>query len=78
MSDTIMVMNKGYIQQIGTRGYIQRAKECFCCRLHWRKQYNSATMVEDRLVNILGTNYQCVDTGFGKNVPVDVVIRPGI
>ncbi len=33
-------------------------------------------MVEDKLVNILGTNFACVDTGFGHNKPVDVVIRP--
>jgi spermidine/putrescine transport system ATP-binding protein len=33
-------------------------------------------MVDDKLVNILGTNFPCVDTGFGKNKPVDVVIRP--
>ncbi|MGB4661369.1 MAG: TOBE domain-containing protein, partial [Mobilitalea sp.] len=36
----------------------------------------ASTMVEDRVVNILGTNFPCVDTGFGKNKPVDVVIRP--
>jgi spermidine/putrescine transport system ATP-binding protein len=33
-------------------------------------------MVEDKLVNILGTNFSCVDIGFGRNKPVDVVIRP--
>jgi spermidine/putrescine transport system ATP-binding protein len=33
-------------------------------------------MLEDKLVNILGTNFVCVDTGFGRNKPVDVVIRP--
>ena len=35
-----------------------------------------AIMVDDKLVNIFGTNFPCVDTGFGKNKPVDVVIRP--
>lgn len=35
-----------------------------------------ATMIEDKLVSILGTRFACVDTGFGKNRPVDVVIRP--
>lgn len=33
-------------------------------------------MLEDRLVSILGTRFRCVDTGFGHNKPVDVVIRP--
>ena len=33
-------------------------------------------MVRDRLVNILGTDFECVDEGFGNNRPVDVVIRP--
>jgi len=33
-------------------------------------------MVEDKLVKILGTNFECVDTGFGRNKPVDAVIRP--
>ena len=37
MSDTIVVMNQGYIQQIGTpRRYLQRAGKCFRSRLHWR------------------------------------------
>ena len=36
----------------------------------------SATMVQDRLVKILGVNFPCVDEGFGQNRPVDVVIRP--
>ena len=35
-----------------------------------------ATMIEDKLVSILGTRFACVDTGFGHNKPVDVVIRP--
>ncbi len=33
-------------------------------------------MVQDKLVNILGADFPCVDTGFGQNTPVDVVIRP--
>lgn len=33
-------------------------------------------MIEDRLVEILGARFQCVDEGFGRNCPVDVVIRP--
>ena len=33
-------------------------------------------MIRDRLVEILGARFECVDTGFGENKPVDVVIRP--
>ena len=58
MSDTIVVMNQGYIQQIGDSNII------------------GATMIRDRLVEILGARFDCVDTGFGENKPVDVVIRP--
>ena len=41
-----------------------------------RSNIISATMVQDRLVKILGVNFPCVDEGFGQNRPVDVVIRP--
>ena len=33
-------------------------------------------MIEDKLVSFLGIKHECVDTGFGNNKPVDVVIRP--
>ena len=36
----------------------------------------NGTMIEDRLVRFMGTEFKCVDEGFGENVPVDVVIRP--
>ena len=36
----------------------------------------SATMIQDKLVEILGARFECVDTGFGNMTPVDVVIRP--
>ncbi len=77
MSDTIVVMNKGYIQQIGTPENIYNEPvNAFVADFIGESNIIASTMVEDKVVNILGTNFTCVDTGFGKNKPVDVVIRP--
>jgi spermidine/putrescine transport system ATP-binding protein len=77
MSDTIMVMNQGYIQQIGSPEDIYNEPEnAFVADFIGESNILSATMVRDRLVNILGVNFTCVDEGFGENTPVDVVIRP--
>lgn len=77
MSDTIVVMNQGYIQQIGTPEDIyNEPKNAFVADFIGDSNILPAIMVEDKLVKILGTNFQCVDTGFGKNKPVDAVIRP--
>ncbi|MDY3122678.1 ABC transporter ATP-binding protein [Clostridiaceae bacterium 68-1-5] len=77
MSDTIVVMNQGYIQQIGTPEDIyNEPKNAFVADFIGESNILSATMVEDKLVKILGANFPCVDVGFGKNQPVDAVIRP--
>lgn len=77
MSDTIVVMNQGYIQQIGTPEDIyNEPKNAFVADFIGESNILPATMVEDKLVKILGVNFECVDTGFGKNRPVDAVIRP--
>lgn len=77
MSDTIVVMNQGYIQQIGSPEDIYNEPiNAFVADFIGESNIISATMVEDKLVNILGANFQCVDVGFGQNKPVDVVIRP--
>lgn len=77
MSDTIVVMNQGYIQQIGSPMDIYNEPEnAFVADFIGNSNIVPATMVEDKLVNIFGTNFQCVDKDFGKNQPVDVVIRP--
>jgi spermidine/putrescine transport system ATP-binding protein len=77
MSDTIVVMNQGYIQQIGPPEDIyNEPTNAFVADFIGDSNIIPGTMVEDRLVNILGTNFPCVDTGFGRNKPVDVVIRP--
>lgn len=77
MSDTIVVMNQGYIQQIGSPEKIYNEPEnAFVADFIGDSNIISSTMVRDELVNILGADFTCVDTGFGENKPVDVVIRP--
>ncbi|MCR5776451.1 MAG: ABC transporter ATP-binding protein [Lachnospiraceae bacterium] len=77
MSDTIVVMNQGYIQQIGTPTDIyNEPQNAFVADFIGDSNIISARMVRDKLVEILGANFDCVDTGFGENKPVDVVIRP--
>ncbi len=77
MSDTIVVMNQGYIQQIGTPEDIYNVPEnAFVADFIGESNILPAVMVEDKLVKILGVNFPCVDVGFGKNKPVDAVIRP--
>ena len=77
MSDTIVVMNQGYIQQVGTPEDIyNEPKNAFVADFIGESNIIDATFVEDKVVNILGAKFPCVDVGFGKNVKVDVVIRP--
>ena len=77
MSDTIVVMNQGYIQQIGSPEKIYNEPEnAFVADFIGDSYIFNAVMVEDKLVEILGTRFPCVDTGFGRNKPVDAVIRP--
>ncbi|MCM1386354.1 MAG: ABC transporter ATP-binding protein [Bacillus sp. (in: Bacteria)] len=77
MSDTIVVMNQGYIQQIGTPESIYNEPEnAFVADFIGDSNIISAMMIEDKLVEILGARFACVDTGFGTNKAVDVVIRP--
>ncbi|MGF7011389.1 spermidine/putrescine transport system ATP-binding protein [Lachnospiraceae bacterium PF1-22] len=77
MSDTIVVMNQGYIQQIGTPEDIyNEPQNAFVADFIGESNIFSALMVEDKLVKILGVDFPCVDVGFGKNKPVDAVIRP--
>ncbi|MEE1027851.1 MAG: ABC transporter ATP-binding protein [Agathobacter sp.] len=77
MSDTIVVMNQGYIQQIGTPEDIYNEPEnAFVADFIGHSNIIDGVMVKDRLVQILGVKIPCVDEGFGENTPVDVVIRP--
>ena len=77
MSDTIVVMNQGYIQQIDTPEDIyNEPQNAFVADFIGDSNILDGIMIEDRLVEILGAKFECVDVGFGKNKPVDVVIRP--
>ena len=77
MSDTIVVMNGGRIQQIGDPKRIyDEPKNAFVADFIGESNIISGVMLEDNLVEMLGTQFQCVDEGFGKNEPVDVVVRP--
>lgn len=77
MSDRIVVMNKGYIQQVGTPEDIyNEPKNAFVADFIGESNILPAMMIRDRQVNIQGQDFACVDVGFGENNPVDVVIRP--
>ena len=77
MSDTIVVMNKGVIQQIGKPIDIyNEPQNRFVARFIGESNIFEGTMIRDLLVNIHGIDYECVDSGFGENNPVDVVVRP--
>ncbi len=77
MSDTIVVMNQGYIQQIGTPEDIyNEPQNAFVADFIGDSNIIDGLMLQDRLVEILGAKFPCVDEGFGVRRPVDVVIRP--
>ena len=77
MSDTIVVMNQGYIQQIGTPETIYNEPEnAFVADFIGDSNIVDSIMVRDELVEILGVKFSCIDKGFGENKHVDVVIRP--
>ena len=77
MSDNIVVMNQGYIQQMGTPEKIYNEPEnAFAADFIGESNIIDGVMIKDRLVEILGAKFACVDEGFGNNRPVDVVIRP--
>lgn len=77
MSDTIVVMDKGSIQQVGTPEDIyNEPKNAFVADFIGESNIIDGVMVEDNLVKLYGKKFPCVDSGFAPNEPVDVVIRP--
>lgn len=77
MSDTVVVMNKGDIQQIGTPVDIYNEPiNAFVADFIGESNILDGIMHRDFLVEICGREFECVDKGFGENTPVDVVIRP--
>lgn len=77
MSDTIVVMNKGRIEQIGTpENVYNEPQNAFVADFIGDSNILSGQMVRDCLVRILNREYPCVDVGFAANELVDVQIRP--
>ena len=77
MSDIVVVMNQGYIQQIGTPESIYNEPEnAFVADFIGDSNIVDGLMVHDKLVRIADYDFECVDVGFGTNRPVDVQIRP--
>ena len=74
---TIVVMDKGKIQQIGTPEDIyNEPKNAFVADFIGESNILDGVMLEDYQVKFFGRKFQCVDKGFAPNDPVDVVIRP--
>ena len=71
MSDTIVVMDKGSIQQNGNE-----PKNAFVADFIGESNIIDGIMVRDKLVQMYGRQFPCLDGGFDENEPVDVVIRP--
>ena len=77
MSDTIVVMSEGKIHQIGSPTDIyNEPKNAFVADFIGESNIVDGVMLEDRRVSFSGHTFDCVDSGFGKNEPVDVVVRP--
>ena len=77
MSDTVVVMNKGSIQQIGTPTDIyNEPKNAFVADFIGESNILDGVMLADRKVRFYGHTFDCVDGGFGEKEPVDVVVRP--
>jgi len=77
MSDRIVVMDLGKIQQIGTPTDIyNEPQNAFVADFIGESNIIDGIMVKDGLVKICGKEFDCVDSGFAPNEPVDVVIRP--
>lgn len=77
MSDTIIVMKDGVIQQFGSpQDIYNEPVNSFVADFIGESNIIDGVMIRDRLAGFLGNEFECVDKGFGENTPVDVVIRP--
>ena len=77
LSDSIVVMSEGRVQLIGTPTVIyNEPANSFVADFIGESNILNGVMVQDRLVRFMNRDFECVDAGFGENVPVDVVIRP--
>lgn len=77
MSDTVVVMDKGIIQQIGPPTDIyNEPKNAFVADFIGESNIIDGLMIEDNVVRMYGRNFRCLDKGFATNEKVDVVVRP--
>ena len=77
MSDTVVVMNEGVIQQVGTPKDIYNEPEnAFVADFIGESNIVNGVMKADYRVQFAGHEFQCLDKGFDRNEPVDVVVRP--
>ncbi|NLA77155.1 MAG: ABC transporter ATP-binding protein, partial [Clostridiales bacterium] len=77
MSDTIVVMDNGVIQQIGTPlDVYNEPKNAFVADFIGESNILDGIMREDRLVEFSGHKFVCLDEGFAENEAIDVVVRP--
>ena len=77
MSDRVVVMNHGVIQQVGSPTDIYNEPvNAFVADFIGESNIIDGVMLEDCKVELCGRTFECVDKGFGRNTPVDVVIRP--
>ena len=77
MSDTVVVMKDGAVQQIGTPTDIyNEPQNAFVANFIGESNIICGRFVEDKLISFYGREFQCVDKGFEKNAPVQIVIRP--
>ena len=77
LSDRVVIMSEGKIQQIGTPTDVyNEPQNCFVADFIGESNILSGTMIRDKRVQFCDQEFDCVDSGFGENVPVDVVIRP--
>lgn len=77
MSDKIVVMKDGFLQQVGTPIEIyNEPKNRYVANFVGESNIFEGYMKEDYLVNFDDKDYQCVDSGFKQNEKVDIIIRP--
>ena len=77
LSDTIVVMSEGKIQQIGTPIDIYNEPiNSFVADFIGESNILNGLMIKDKSVSFAGHEFECVDEGFGEQTPVDVVLRP--
>ena len=77
MSDRVVVMDNGIIQQIGTpQDIYNEPSNAFVADFIGESNILDGIMIEDYMVSIFGQKYKCLDKGFDRYEPVDVVIRP--